>query len=112
MKRVYVCGSLRFKREIQELEQWLEKEKIGHKVSKKKDSHGILGCLKKIDYADVVYVVDPGGYVGKSVCIDIGYAYAKNKPTYLMHAVDDPPVKELTNGVLSPRALIDFLKGA
>lgn len=66
--------------------------------------------MKKIDDADVVYVVDPEGYVGKSVSVDIGYAYAKNKSIYVMYPVDDPPVMDLINGVLPPKALIDFLK--
>jgi len=38
--------------------------------------------LKKINDADVVYIVNPEGYVGKSVPVDIGYAYAKNKSIY------------------------------
>jgi CTP:molybdopterin cytidylyltransferase MocA len=74
------------------------------------NSRGILGCLKKIDEADVVYVVNPDGYVGKSVSVDMGYAYAKNKLIYVMHQVDDPPVMDLVNGVLSSQALIEFLK--
>jgi hypothetical protein len=51
------------------------------------DSRGILGCLKKIDDADVVYAVNPGGYIGKSVSVDVGYAYARNKSIYAMHSV-------------------------
>jgi hypothetical protein len=74
------------------------------------DSRGILGCFKKIDGADVVYIVNPEGYIGKSVSVDIGYAYAKNKSIYVMHQVDDLPVMDLVNGVLSPKALIEFLK--
>lgn len=110
MKRLYVCGSFRFTREMEELEGKLKGENIEYQISKKMDSRGILGCLKKIDDADVVYIVDPEGYVGKSVSVDIGYAYAKNKSIYDMHPVDDPPVMDLINGVLPPKALIDFLK--
>jgi nucleoside 2-deoxyribosyltransferase len=71
----------------------------------------MLRCLKKIDDADAIYVVNPKGYVGKSVSVDIGYAYAMKKPIYVMHAVDDPPVMDLTSEVLRPKELIDFLKG-
>ena len=69
-----------------------------------------MGCLKKIDDANVVYIVNPEGYIGKSVSVDIGYAYAKDKPIYAMHSVDDPSVMDLINGVLSPKELIDSLK--
>jgi hypothetical protein len=79
-------------------------------VSKKMGSHGILECLGKIDDAVVVYVVNPEGYIGKSVSVDIGYAYARNKPIYVMHSVDDPPVMGLVNAVLSPKSLIEVLK--
>ena len=111
MKRLYVCASFRFICEIESLERRLRKEKIDHQTSRKMGSRGIVGCLKKIDDADIVYVVNPEGYVGKSVCIDIGYAIAKKKAVYVMHQVDDPPVMDLIRGVLSPEALIDFLKG-
>jgi hypothetical protein len=110
MKRLYVCGSFRFTREMEELERGLKEENIEYQISRKLDSRGILGCLKKIDDADVVYVVDPEGYVGKSVSVDIGYAYAKKKLIYVMHRGDDPPVMDLISGVLSPKALVALLK--
>ena len=110
MKRLYVCGSFRFIHEMEGLERELKEENIQFQISKKMDSRGILGCLKKIDDADVVYIVNPQGYIGKSVSVDIGYAYAKNKVIYVMHAVDDPPIMNLISDVLSPKALIDFLK--
>ena len=110
MKRLYVCGSFKFVLEIEGLERELKDEGIQSQVSKKMDSRGILGCLKKIDEADVVYIVNPEGYIGKSVSVDMGYAYAKNKLIYVMHEVDDPPVMDLVNGDLSPKALIEFLK--
>jgi hypothetical protein len=110
MKKLHVCGSFRFTREMEGLENALKEENIQFQVSKKTDSRGILGCLKKVDAADVVYVVNPQGYIGRSVSVDIGYAYAKKKSIYVMHAVDDPPIMNLINDVLSPKALISFLK--
>jgi len=110
LKKVYVCGSLRFTREIEELEHRLKEEKIKHEASKRKNSHGIRGCLNKIDHADVVYVVDPEGYIGKSVAFNLGYAYAKNKQIYVTHVVDDPPVMDLISGVLSLEELIELIK--
>jgi hypothetical protein len=110
MKKLYVCGSFKFKREMEGLERKLKQENIQFRMSKEMDSGGILECLKKVDDADIVYVVDPQGYVGKSVSVDIGYAYARNKSIYVMHPVDGPPIMKLVTGVLSPKALIDFLK--
>jgi hypothetical protein len=110
MKRLYVCGSFKFLREIEELECELKEKSIKYETSKEMNNRGILGCLEKVDDADIVYVVNPQGYVGKSVSVDLGYAYAKNKSIYVMNRVDDPPIMNLTNGVLSPKALIELLK--
>jgi hypothetical protein len=110
MKRIYVCGSFKFAIEIERLELKLKEEGIECQVSKRMDNRGILGCLRRIDESDIVYVFNPKGYVGKSVSIDIGYAYAKNKTIFAMDRVDDPPVMDLVNAVLSPKELIDSLK--
>jgi diphthamide synthase subunit DPH2 len=110
VKRLYVCGSFKFLHEIEELECRLKEENIQCEISKKVNGRGILGCLKKVDDADIVYVVNPQGYVGKSVSFDLGYAYAKNKSIFVMNPVDDPPIMNLTNGVLSQKALIELLK--
>jgi nucleoside 2-deoxyribosyltransferase len=110
MKRVYVCGSFKFINKIEELEALLEAEGVEFLVSKDLDARGIVGCLEKVDQAGIVYVVDPDGYVGRSVSVDLGYAYAKNKPIYVMHSVRDPPIMDLVNGVLSFKELVDFLK--
>ena len=110
MKRLYVCGSFRFTREIDAVERELRENSIQFQVSKRMDNRGIQACLKKIDDADAIYVINPEGYIGKCVSVDIGYAYAKNKAIYVMHKVDDPPVMTLISDILSPKALIDFLK--
>ena len=36
--------------------------------------------LRKIDLADRVLVVNPGGYIGESTCREIAYARANGKP--------------------------------
>lgn len=88
----------------------VERKEHEYETSKKMNNRGILGCLEKVADADVVYVVNPRGYVGKSVSVDLGYAYAKNKSIYVMNRVDDPPIMNLINGVLSPKALMELLK--
>jgi len=110
MKILYVCGSFKFIRKMNELEGKLREENIEFRMSKKMSSRGILGCLEKIDEADFVYVVNPDGYVGRSVCVDIGYAYAKGKLIYCMYPIDDPPIMRMVKGVLSFEELINFLK--
>jgi nucleoside 2-deoxyribosyltransferase len=110
MKTVYVCGSFKFMGKMRELERELKKENIEFMMPKKKSRRGILGCLERIGETDLVYVVNPDGYVGKSVCIDIGYAYAKGKPIYVMYSIEDPQAMGMVKGALSFEGLIDFLK--
>jgi nucleoside 2-deoxyribosyltransferase len=93
---------------MEEIRQFLEAKKFYVLISKK-TTNGILGCLEKIDASDAVYVVNPGGYIGKSVSVDIGYAYARSKPIYAMHVIDDPPVMNMISGVLSSEEFIDLI---
>lgn len=110
VRRLYVCGSFRFADQMSELETRLREESVEYQMSKEIDNRGILGCLKKIDDADVVYVVNPEGYIGKSVCVDIGYAYARNKLICVMHSIDDPSIMDMIHGTLSFEELVSFLK--
>lgn len=41
--------------------------------------------LRKIDLADRVLVVNPGGYIGESTSREIGYARAAGKPISFTH---------------------------
>ncbi len=41
--------------------------------------------LRKIDLADRVLVVNPGGYVGESTSKEIAYAHATGKPVSFTH---------------------------
>ena len=43
--------------------------------------------LRKIDLADRVLVVNPGGYVGESTSREIEYAHATGKPISFTHPV-------------------------
>jgi hypothetical protein len=106
VKRVYVCGSFRFLDRMMDVADTLRKENIPCEVSARTDARGITACLDKIDNADIVYVVDPDGYVGKSVCVDIGYAYAKSKKILAMCPVDDPLLAKMMSGVLPPAELV------
>ena len=42
-----------------------------------------------IDEADTVYLLTPGGYMGTSLKLELGYAIAKNKPIYFSEPTND-----------------------
>ena len=110
LKKLYLCGSFKFHREMECLTHELGEKNIAYEISESKDSRGILGCLQKIDDSDVIYIVNPDGYVGRSVSVDIGYAYAKNKRMYAMYPISDPPVADLISGVMTPDELVELLR--
>jgi len=76
-----------------------------------RDAHeSTIRCFGKIDECNIIYVVNRGGYVGKSTLLDFGYAYAKKKPIHALEAVDDFAVLSLIKEVVSSDRLIEMAK--
>ena len=50
-----------------------------------------------------VLVMNPGSYIGVNVLLDIGYAYAKEKPIYLTCPSSEPAVMSLVDRVVGER---------
>ena len=90
MKTYTLCGSMRFKKEMQEAAYYLETQK----------GYNILQCIyaaagtkptaeelqalerahfQKIDISDGIYVLNINGYVGESACKEIDYAQRHGK---------------------------------
>ena len=135
MKKVCLIGSFRFYREMLEVKEILESSglKCFAPVPSKwrdpndpskflanlppeeeliKDAYqAVLTCFKKIDDCDLIYIINKGGYVGKNTLIDIGYAFARNKPIYALEPIDDLAVMSLVKAVISPIQLVELLKG-
>jgi nucleoside 2-deoxyribosyltransferase len=42
-----------------------------------------------INTADIVYLITPGGYMGTSCKLELGYAVAKGKPIYFSEQTND-----------------------
>jgi len=61
---------------------------------------------QKVDPADIVYVVNPGGYIGTSVTLEIGYTYAMKKPLFAMEPIKEYTVMGLIDRILSPVELV------
>jgi tRNA A37 threonylcarbamoyladenosine modification protein TsaB len=65
--------------------------------------------LEKIAKSDAVYVVAGGGYTGRSVCIEVGYAFAQRKPVILSEVAEEGAIKALTTAVAAPELLPTLL---
>jgi hypothetical protein len=93
---VCICGSVRFADEMLAANRELtfagvivvapgvfgrpEDRETGEKITD--EQKAALGALhlRKIDLADRVLVVNPGGYIGESTSREIAYAHATGKP--------------------------------
>jgi hypothetical protein len=62
--------------------------------------------------ADIVFLYNPGGYLGVSSTLELGYAMALGKPIYALTDVDKELCRKvLIRGVIkTPKELIKILK--
>lgn len=78
-------------------------------------THEFLG---KIRNSDAIYVVADGGYTGRSVCIEVGYATALGKAVFVSEqpaeaaiealATAVVPIDELANALTQARKTLDI----
>lgn len=90
MKTYTICGSMRFEKEMKEIAYYLETQK-GYNVLQciytlndtkptKEDLKNLeIAHYLKIDISDGIYVLNIGGYIGKSVYKEIEYAKTHGK---------------------------------
>lgn len=65
--------------------------------------------LDKIIKADLVYVYNPNGYVGRTTCYEIGFCFSKKKPIYFFECPDDLPIPVIKEKqVLKPEEFAHF----
>lgn len=62
--------------------------------------------LKAISQSDFLYVVNPGGYIGRSVAFEIGYALSKGIPVYSLEEPEDVALSSF----VKPRKHIETIK--
>jgi len=98
---VYLCGSFRHLDMMTSLFEKLQSQGITCTMPVPDSPKGISGCLEQIKNANITYVINPDGYIGKSVSVDIGYALALGKKVYSLAPIEDPPVGHLISGVAS-----------
>lgn len=92
-KVITLCGSTRFKDEFIATQKRLSLEGcivisvglFGHSGDEEVSSPGVKEMLddmhlRKIDMADEVMVINPGGYIGQSTRREIEYAKSVGKP--------------------------------
>ncbi|MEU8612361.1 hypothetical protein AB0C29_30660 [Actinoplanes sp. NPDC048791] len=85
---VCICGSIRFAEEMRAANRELTLAGVivvapgeaGESITNEQKKALDALHLRKIDLADRVLVVNPGGYIGESTSREIAYARATGKP--------------------------------
>jgi len=85
-------------------------EDPGKSRTRKEEETGTKDHIENVKQADIIYVVDKDGYVGRSTAVEIGVAYGLGKKIYAMERIKDAAVDILIDEVLSPEKLISILK--
>ena len=90
IKVVTICGSMRFSSNMQKIARDLEKKNgwcviqcvydVDKETTNAEEMENIVNAhWKKIDISDAIFVVNVGGYIGKSTQNEIEYAISKGK---------------------------------
>ncbi len=119
MKSVFLAGSRKFYREIQEIAASLRKNEIvaelgrsgslSKKVTLKSEKTALLSMFRKIEKSDLVYVYcSKEGYVGKTVAMEIAYAYSKKKEIMSSHKIKELSARALVTKIISPSKFLDY----
>ena len=88
------------------LDSGLDKDKLDIETMKKLcQDH-----FRAIDDSEALYVIDPDGYIGTFVKIEIGYALGKGKPVYFSEKTDSLDLDSLSKDVIPLASLEQFLK--
>jgi NTP pyrophosphatase (non-canonical NTP hydrolase) len=61
--------------------------------------------LRAIEQADLLYIVNPGGYLGPSVALEVGYALAWHTPIWSLESFSETPHRYLVPSGDVPRSL-------
>ncbi|KAA9374851.1 hypothetical protein F5972_30075 [Microbispora cellulosiformans] len=73
------------------------------------DHHIQSITLEKILASDFVYVVAPGGYVGRTTCYELGRVHERGVSVYFSEPVRDLPIEILPGAVLQPAVLASMM---
>lgn len=66
----------------------------------------ILLHLDRLNGADLILIYNKNGYLGMSVVMELGYAYALRKPIYAIAPISDPFLAGLVTAVIDAEAFI------
>jgi len=120
MKSVFIVGSRKFYDEIEKLVQQLKDNNIkvataGEWNNKQKDTlesekTALLNAFQKIDRLDICYIYSKDGYIGKTVAMEIAYAYSRKKELISSYQIEEFSAQALISKIMDSGELIRHCK--
>ena len=120
MKSVYIAGSRKFFDEIVKLVQTLKNANIkvatagkwdkNQKDTFESEKNALLRAFKEMDNADITYIFASERYIGKTVAMEIAYAFAKNKELISSNEIEEFSARALISKIINPEKLIEYCK--
>ncbi len=113
MKSVFVAGSRKFSEDVMDVCNLLKNNDID--VNKGRDStetesDKISQMFGRIDKSDIVFLVANSGYIGRTVLMEIAYAYAKGKEIISSCKPGDVQIQEMVSKILTKEGLVEYCK--
>jgi hypothetical protein len=111
MKVITICGSLKFEQEMKYYAEKLEFEgncvlSIVYPIKKKEEytqeeiNSLRIGHFKRIELADVIFVVNKNGYIGDAVKKEIEFAKRNNKKIVYLENTNEEIIEKINNNYM------------
>ena len=120
MKSVFIAGSRKFCKDVEELVRLCKESGIEVSTAGKpadgedtfeSEKAALLRAFQRMDSSDIVYIVAREGYIGKTVALEIAYAFARGKEVVSSETIEDFSARALISRVMGPEELVGYAKG-
>ena len=120
MKSVFIAASRKFYGDVEKLvcllrDNGIRAETAGKVIPDQRDTPesekgALLSAFEKIADSEVVYILTNDGYVGKTVAMEIAYAYAKKKEIISSDEIEELSARALIDKIMKPEELVEYAK--
>lgn len=122
MKSVFVAGSRKYYKKIEDLVHDLNEKGIKttttgkcadrDKDTKESEDTALLNAFRRIDEFDICYIVSTGGYVGKTVSIEMRYAKKRNKELIASEEIPKNSTRVPVSTVMTIEELVEYCQSS
>ncbi len=120
MKSIFIASSRKFQTEVNALIKKLIQSQIkvftagkwnkSQKDTPQSEKKALITAFKTIDNSDILYIYAKKGYIGKTVAMEIAYAYSKNKTIISSEKIDELSAQALVHKIISHDELMKYCK--